>query len=150
MHDLKIDNLDDASQPLGVKLSYTIKNCFNSLSDRMVGTVPSPLARYWLQVAPVDHRLTPFKYYYPMRLKLSTKIDLPSGYSLDESPKPASISDPYTSAQIQFDQAGGSLTETAAMKSDPFDHSAADYGDFEQSREKLIESLEPAMELVKR
>jgi len=150
MEGLKIDNLDDASQPLGLKLNYTMRNCFGTLSGQMIGSVPALLARYLLLAAPVDHRLTPFEYRYPMRLDLSSKLDLPNGYDLDSVPKTVSIADPYTAADVHFEREGATLSETLSLQSRPFDRPAVDYTDFSQSREKLLESLEPQLHLVKR
>jgi tetratricopeptide (TPR) repeat protein len=150
MEGLKIDNLDDVSRPLGLKLNYTMRNCFGTLSGQMIGSVPALLARYLLLAAPVDHRLTPFEYRYPMRLDYSSKLDLPNGYDLDSVPKTVSIADSYTAADVHFEREGASLTETLSLQSRPFDRPAADYNDFSQSREKLLESLEPQLHLVKR
>ncbi len=149
MDSLKIDNLDDPSKPLGLKLGYMMRNCFRTLSGQMVGSVPALLARYWLLPQPVDHRLTPFEYTYPLRLNVCSKIDLPSGYDMDGVPNAANISDPYSAAEIHFERSGASLTETLFLQSRPFSHPATDYNEFSKSREKLLESLEPQLHLVK-
>jgi hypothetical protein len=103
-----------------------------------------------LLAAPVENRLTPFEYYFPMQLNLTSKMELPTGLELDNMPKPAHIADAYSSADVQFEQAGSSITEIFSFESSPFQHPASDYNDFAQSRENLLDALEPQLHLVKR
>jgi tetratricopeptide (TPR) repeat protein len=81
LSDLKIENLEDASEPLDLKLNFTVLNCFSAWSGQMVGSVPALLERYWLVPEPAEQRLTPFKYSYPVQLSFNSKINLPSGYA---------------------------------------------------------------------
>ncbi|HEX5471072.1 MAG TPA: tetratricopeptide repeat protein [Lacipirellulaceae bacterium] len=84
---LDVDNLDQASQPLVLKLQYIAPNSFHELAGAakgksMVGSLPSAWEKEYLRADYVESRETPFAIVMPRFVETSTQIDLPEGYRI--------------------------------------------------------------------
>jgi tetratricopeptide (TPR) repeat protein len=149
MSDLKITNLEDSSKPLGMTLSYKVRNCFRGFGAHMAGSIPALAERYFLLPTPVDQRLTPFEYSLPFTLKMSSSINLPAGYTLSDLPSSAAFADGFTNANVQYQKTGDSIRQILAFQSRPFSRPAADYAPFSNSRQNLIDCIEAPLYLTK-
>jgi hypothetical protein len=78
---VEIENLEDKSAPLILKTDCLVKGKFHTVGESLVGQVPAPWERFFLNAQRVENRQTPFVARYPLRIKSAITLDLPDGFT---------------------------------------------------------------------
>jgi hypothetical protein len=82
-----VKNLDNPSKPLCMTIEYEAANMFHPLdvgtAERsLVGRLPCAWEAHFLDAEELESRETPFQIVFPMVIRSSIKIDVPSGFEL--------------------------------------------------------------------
>ena len=83
------ENLENVSQPLVLKLQYTLPDALHALrsttsGNTLVGRIPALWETYYLEADYLDSRETPFEISTPRLVRSSFDVVLPEGYRLDD------------------------------------------------------------------
>jgi tetratricopeptide (TPR) repeat protein/transglutaminase-like putative cysteine protease len=105
-----IADLDDPSVPLRIKMVYKLRDQFHLVDGRLLGSVPSLLERFYLQLDQVENRVSPFQLKYPLTFKSKVSITGPDGFQFQRPPGPHhNLDEPFLSAQCREELKGPEL-----------------------------------------
>jgi len=147
--ELKIENLEDVDRPLLIDFTYTIADAFKRNGAQLVGAIPAPWDRYYLETQPLEKRETPFEFLAPVIAKSDLTIDLPENYRLRNLPNDFTSSDDFASATLSFTQTGQRLTMHGNWRQLPNRHPSSRYAAFQKSMTNILSSFEPTLILEK-
>jgi hypothetical protein len=145
--ELKIENLEEVDRPLLVDIKYVIDNAFRKNGQQLVGQVPSPWDRYYLEAQPLEKRETPFEFLAPVSGKTQVTLELPANYRLRGLPNDFTASDDFASAQAAFTQSGGTIRIQSSWRQIPARHPASRYAAFHRSMNDILGAFEPTLVL---
>lgn len=82
MTDVAIENLDNGSAPLVVRLVYAMKRQFQRGGQQLSGQLPALWERRCFAMEPVPNRFSPFEIVFPTLFETTVELAPPAGYKV--------------------------------------------------------------------
>jgi tetratricopeptide (TPR) repeat protein len=144
VRELQVTNLDEPNRPLLLEMTSVIRRRFTNLGDQLVGSIPAPWERNYLQYQPLK-RETPFMIRIPLTVNSTITFSAPEHMRLPAAPKAETKKDAFTDSSVSYAADGNTLRCEATVHVLPSSQPAEAYNALQQSREKLLSSLEPQL-----
>jgi hypothetical protein len=86
---VNVQNLDAFEKPLVLDVKYVVPDAFHTVSSAtkglsLVGHIPSPCEKTYLQAGYTQKRNSPFEFRVPVRLQSTVEFQLPKGFELKD------------------------------------------------------------------
>jgi len=83
--DLKTESLETPGLPLILRCTYTLKQQFRRVNERLTGLLRAGFERSYLSPDPVDNRLSPFEIKVLLSFRATVSFDVPEGFLAETS-----------------------------------------------------------------
>jgi len=148
VRDIRIDALDDRTQPLTIELRYTVRDVLHRVGDQFVGRLPALFEQDVIDAEFIERRETPFEVTYPIALDTELTLTLPDGAMLSDGPGDRAEHDnPFVAWSIESSREGLTVTMRARVETKRGAFAADQYGDFHDAHEQVRAGLSPKLAL---